>query len=116
MKLNVFKILQLVTMGIEVAEQLKGPKRGEEKLDYVLESTDAMLPKLEAAIGKDLLRDARVRPFAVKYINAAIDLKNIIEAAKELKVADGCCGLCGKPLPPGEEMFKYHGYSGPCPT
>jgi hypothetical protein len=26
------------------------------------------------------------------------------------------CGLCGKPMPPGEEMFQYHGYSGPCPT
>lgn len=25
------------------------------------------------------------------------------------------CGLCGEPMPPGEEMFKYHGYSGPCP-
>jgi chromosome segregation ATPase len=25
------------------------------------------------------------------------------------------CSLCGEPMPPGEEMFKYHGYSGPCP-
>ena len=25
------------------------------------------------------------------------------------------CGLCGQPMPPGEEVFKYHGYSGPCP-
>jgi hypothetical protein len=25
------------------------------------------------------------------------------------------CTLCGHPMPPGEEMFKYHGYSGPCP-
>jgi hypothetical protein len=24
------------------------------------------------------------------------------------------CELCGDPMPPGEEMFKYHGYSGPC--
>lgn len=83
-KINVFKILQLVTMGIEVAEQVKGPKKGAEKLDYVLEATDAMLPKLEAAIGKDLLRNERVRPFAVRYINAAIDFKNIVEATKAL--------------------------------
>ena len=26
------------------------------------------------------------------------------------------CALCGEPMPEGEEMFKYHGYSGPCPT
>lgn len=25
------------------------------------------------------------------------------------------CGLCGQPMPKGEEMFQYHGYSGPCP-
>lgn len=25
------------------------------------------------------------------------------------------CGLCGEPMPAGEEMFQYHGYSGPCP-
>lgn len=25
------------------------------------------------------------------------------------------CELCGEPMPEGEEMFVYHGYSGPCP-
>lgn len=25
------------------------------------------------------------------------------------------CALCGHPMPKGEEMFHYHGYSGPCP-
>jgi hypothetical protein len=25
------------------------------------------------------------------------------------------CELCGEPMPPGEEMFKFHGYSGNCP-
>jgi hypothetical protein len=25
------------------------------------------------------------------------------------------CAVCGEPMPPGEEMFKYHGYSGNCP-
>ena len=25
------------------------------------------------------------------------------------------CQVCGEPMPAGEEMFKYHGYSGPCP-
>jgi len=26
------------------------------------------------------------------------------------------CGICGEPMPAGEQMFKYHGYSGPCPA
>jgi hypothetical protein len=25
------------------------------------------------------------------------------------------CEVCGEPMPLGEEMFKYHGYSGKCP-
>ena len=25
------------------------------------------------------------------------------------------CELCGEPMPPGEEMFRFHGYSGTCP-
>ncbi len=25
------------------------------------------------------------------------------------------CELCGEPMPEGEEMFKFHGYSGQCP-
>ena len=25
------------------------------------------------------------------------------------------CEICGEPMPAGEEMFKFHGYSGPCP-
>ncbi len=25
------------------------------------------------------------------------------------------CQLCGEPMAPGEEMFNYHGFSGPCP-
>ncbi len=25
------------------------------------------------------------------------------------------CDVCGEPMPVGEEMFNYHGFSGPCP-
>lgn len=25
------------------------------------------------------------------------------------------CELCGEPMPPNEQVFKFHGYSGPCP-
>lgn len=30
-------------------------------------------------------------------------------------VPEGHCENCGEPMPPGETMFKYHGYSGRCP-
>jgi hypothetical protein len=25
------------------------------------------------------------------------------------------CQICGEPMPAGEQMFKFHGLSGPCP-
>lgn len=28
---------------------------------------------------------------------------------------NGRCEICGEMMPRGEEMFKFHGYSGPCP-
>lgn len=37
------------------------------------------------------------------------------EPVKE-EVPEGICGICGKPMPEGEKMFKFHGYSGNCPS
>lgn len=47
------------------------------------------------------------------------DVKKMYDAMDREPVQDDApptCALCGKPMPAGEEMFKYHGYSGPCPT
>lgn len=30
-------------------------------------------------------------------------------------MSEARCTLCGEPMPAGEEMFAYHGYSGDCP-
>lgn len=55
-----------------------------------------------------------------KRINS-LDLPALIEEIqKALSVdhSDRCpifCRLCGEPMPKGEEMFMYHGYSGVCP-
>ncbi len=31
-------------------------------------------------------------------------------------MSEHLCTLCGHPMPAGEEMFKFHGYSGECPS
>ena len=31
-------------------------------------------------------------------------------------MSESRCELCGHPMPVGEEMFSFHGYSGPCPA
>lgn len=40
------------------------------------------------------------------------------KTAKTAKTGIGApvCALCGELMPAGEEAFRYHGYSGPCPT
>lgn len=51
---------------------------------------------------------------------AALSSPSTQEPNKETKMSSepeiARCGLCGEPMPAGEEMFNYHGYSGPCPT
>lgn len=32
-----------------------------------------------------------------------------------MEAAKTVCTLCGEPMPDGEQMFMYHGYSSPCP-
>jgi hypothetical protein len=49
------------------------------------------------------------------------DLREVLRKAlalldKHYEKPPGICNVCGKPLPAGEEMFMFHGYSGPCPT
>jgi hypothetical protein len=39
--------------------------------------------------------------------------RNAVSNVKAMEPA--LCSLCGKPMPKGEEMFNYHGSSGPCP-
>lgn len=45
-----------------------------------------------------------------------IELDIVGLSLKKDKDIPGRCSLCGEAMPKGEEMFKYHGYSGPCPT
>jgi hypothetical protein len=51
-------------------------------------------------------------------VAAAIAYLQSLEAAglSAAAPAEGMCSICGEPMPEGERMFKYHGYSGPCPA
>ena len=65
---------------------------------------------IRAAIPAELLKEDLTLAENVAFI--------VSQLSKENPVNDkdpAVCGLCGLPMPPGEEMFNYHGYSGPCP-
>ena len=48
------------------------------------------------------------------YVKEDADGERLIK--KEQSVIDVVkCDLCGEPMPAGETMCKFHGYSGPCP-
>lgn len=81
----------------------------------------ATIAKLTAAEAREAgllsrLREVVLRPLMT---TEARQLRRDIDAAlKEPQPSptpEGICELCGHPMPPGEEVFKFHGYSGPCP-
>jgi hypothetical protein len=47
-------------------------------------------------------------PYSITF-NPGVDPK-LEEAIKSHQ-----CEICGEPMPEGEESFRFHGYSGPCP-
>ena len=57
-----------------------------------------------------LLKALHLAP--VVPVDRQAELLTLDEGADDGVVA---CGLCGKPMPIGEETFRYHGHSGPCP-
>jgi hypothetical protein len=74
---------------------------------------------LQAGNGRKALWDAyqEVLDLAV-YLRQKIE-EDARDAVAAAPAADGepehRCERCGEPMPEGERMFRYHGYSGPCP-
>lgn len=85
MKVNVFKVLGVINMFMELAQGFKERKTGPEKLEYVVEHSTEVLAGVEGLAERDLLKDERVRPFVDKYIAAGKDLVNIVNEVKALK-------------------------------
>jgi hypothetical protein len=52
---------------------------------------------------------------ATAWLDAEKRASEIMKQGMETLAKANRCQLCGEPMPPGEEMFNYHGYSGPCP-
>ncbi len=54
---------------------------------------------------------------ASRYYESWFDLNEILSLLQKDKEKErvALCEVCGEPMPEGEEMFKYHGYSGDCP-
>lgn len=64
---------------------------------------------------REQVQDKYDRIEVARYDARTLDALEARLSAPTPEVAPGTCALCGEPMPPGEEMFKFHGYSGPCP-
>lgn len=60
---------------------------------------------------RKILRCAKIEKDVTITINRPVVNGEKLPEVKEKAL----CQLCGEPMPEGEEMFNYHGYSGDCP-
>jgi hypothetical protein len=74
-----------------------------------------------AALAKSLEAGASLIARSLTRVSHGAPTKEEAQAWLESAKAQGDtrmsvnCRLCGEPMPKGEEMFYYHGYSGSCP-
>lgn len=74
----------------------------------------------EAAL--ELVEDIQTdSPELTSGLNLLVQAKDHLVRAKIIdkdarKQKPGYCEMCGEKLPEGEENFRYHGFSGNCPT
>jgi hypothetical protein len=101
----------------------RGPRGRTTEMKPGLETALRNLLQRYGSTGYPLLTNAEMAPFILRALSEfnietgnseTVDIP-VTDAAKPT-VPEGCCELCGQPMPEGEEMFKYHGYSGPCPV
>lgn len=85
MKIDITKLIQLVGIGMSVAEKIRGAKGGKEKEAAVISAVQESVPAVEGVTGLDFVNDPALNALLAAYIAARVDLANGIAAAKQLK-------------------------------
>jgi len=85
MKLDVFKVLEAIRMGMEFAELFRAKKSKQERLDLALDKADDFIVTAEGLVGKDLLKEDKVRVLAEEYVAIGIKLSKAVEEVKALR-------------------------------
>lgn len=74
------------------------------------------IPEMAAKLTGRVMVAASNEAQRIRSEFAELEAKAAAEATTEpSEDKPGFCCLCGEPMPPGEEVFKYHVLSGPCP-
>lgn len=85
MKLDFFKVLAAIQQGMAFAELFRSKKTGKERLALALDKADDFIVTAEGLVGKDLLKEEKVRVLAEEYIAIGIKLSKAVDEAKALR-------------------------------
>jgi NTP pyrophosphatase (non-canonical NTP hydrolase) len=107
---NAVKKLRRLADGTNTAKDPQTEDEAIKQIGFELADTIIYADLLAARLGIDLSEYIEV-----KFNEVSARMKSKVRLGSRSDVP-GICSLCDKPMPEGEEMFKYHGYSGPCPT
>ena len=84
MKIDITKLIQLVGIGMSVAEKIRNA-HGKEKETAVIEGVQSAVPDIEGVTGLDFVNDAALNGLLSNYIAARVALANGVANAKALK-------------------------------
>ena len=84
-KINLFQILNIINMAMVVVESIKNKPTKQAKIDEALNVAAPFVQALETTLGKDLLREEKIKPLVESYITAAKTLVNGIQEFKQLR-------------------------------
>jgi hypothetical protein len=89
MKFDIFKILNAINLGIDIAGKFKKhggvAPTGPEKLQIAKESAAPLINAMEGVIGKDLIKEERIAPLVDDYVAIVIKLSKAVAEVKALK-------------------------------
>lgn len=86
MKIDITKLIQLVGVGMNVAEKIKNA-HGKEKEAAVIAGVQQSVPQIEEITGVDFVNDPALNALMQNYISARVALSNGVANAKALKPA-----------------------------
>jgi hypothetical protein len=113
------KILILGQEQDELERELAEAREDKQHVESQKRQYEALISKIQDIVSKFFGKGERWSDFDV--LNQGV--WHIAELAEQRGAAlhqprrkrMASCQLCGEPMPKGEEMFSYHGYSGDCP-
>lgn len=83
-KINIFQILNIINMAMQVVEGMKS-KNKYERIETAIDVAGPFVAALEDAFGKEMLKEQEIKPLVEEYITSAKNLVNGIQRFKNLR-------------------------------